>query len=1251
MVIKAFVNKSDYDNMVRTYYLKEDIDADLEVDGTLYKKGEIAFRGTSSLNFPKKGFKIKFRKKKLFQKNTKRFDLSASYVDKSFLRERLSFDLFAKTSVVASKTWPIDFSILSKEGQILERGLYTGIEHVDKYFFRNRQRQIGTLYKADGGAVNGQFMGAVLDPQPEAVLKILYDKKNTKKIVAQGFMVNLFQAAFNLPPIEIAEANEEDYSDLDRFIRNIHSWNASTVAQYLPSVLDVDSYLDWLVVNALVQSNDTYHKNYFLHNRVEDGKWEIIPWDYDLTWGRNWNDSCDGLCDDLSEGTSLKGSAQMTNRLSRLVFSNPTFFERFRVKLADLLANEYTEDKLFEKIDTFYAEIAALAHADTRKWPSNKAFDHERDRLKDWIRRRRRFLYKELGTAPPAEKRADTIVSAVGFNKATPLAGDQLAFEATVHNIGTAATGNTVGVAFLVDGQYVTFGTSAALQPGESRLIKSVSSWPATAGDHTLMAVVDDVNRYPELSETNNTLTKDFHVDARLAPSLSDVVVRDLGYARNESGHITLAALIENLGQTQTGDVVGVAFFVDNQFAAFGVTAPLQAGEKQAVRASQSLPLTGSHQVTAIVDDVNRFPEESEENNILTKQVDFGLPSQQLADTIILDVSLGAGRFSEGDLVTFEAMVRNIGSATTENVVGVAFLIDDQYITFGTGPALAPDETRNIRSVSSWQAVAGQHRLLVIVDDVNRFPEISESNNRFELEFHVFQRAEVQLPDSTLDSLSYETDAAGQVILKATVSNTGTVPTPDLVGVAFFVDGQYATFGTTGPMDAGATATIEAVQALPLEGTHRVMAIVDDVNRYDEISHQNNVLEQEISFFFQAVERRAIWVTRYDWTSLNQAPRPAKIDEIVTRVAEAGFNTIFFQVRGAGDAYYKPGLEPWAARLTGSLAETLGQDPGWDPLATMLAKAHAAGLELHAYVNVYPVWLPPPEGYGQLWPPATTPPHLFDRLTYGPDHAEHPGEHSLGMAWRQHEAPDKPMSLERNKYVWASPGVDQVQDHILAVITDLVSRYNVDGLHLDLVRYAGRNTSYDPGSNAAAGSEPSPARDQWQRDRISELVRRVKTQLATIRAGVWLSAAVWPYYVDKWDWGVSEGYTDYYQDSLGWLAAGSADAIAPMLYTGVSDEFDRWQILMKDFLANSHGGQIYPGIGANYDDFNAIARRIEAARQAGAPGHVIFSYGALNSRNYWPDLAAGPYAEPATVPAHNNESRLVLSNPSGLQGG
>jgi uncharacterized lipoprotein YddW (UPF0748 family) len=210
--------------------------------------------------------------------------------------------------------------------------------------------------------------------------------------------------------------------------------------------------------------------------------------------------------------------------------------------------------------------------------------------------------------------------------------------------------------------------------------------------------------------------------------------------------------------------------------------------------------------------------------------------------------------------------------------------------------------------------------------------------------------------------------------------------------------------------------------------------------------------------------------------------------------------------------------------------------------------------------------------------------------------------------------------------------VNQVQDHIVAVVTDVVRRYAVDGVHLDLVRYAGPNYSYDPSSNAEAGTDKTPSRDQWQRDRVTDLVRRVKTQTTSDRPGLWISAAVWPYYQDRWGWEVSEGYSDFYQDSKGWLAAEVVDAIVPMLYNGVADEFAKWQILVKDFLADSHGRHVYPGIGADYDDFRAIAQRIEATRQLGAPGHAIFSYGALNRRGYWNYLATGPYAEPATLP-------------------
>jgi len=382
------------------------------------------------------------------------------------------------------------------------------------------------------------------------------------------------------------------------------------------------------------------------------------------------------------------------------------------------------------------------------------------------------------------------------------------------------------------------------------------------------------------------------------------------------------------------------------------------------------------------------------------------------------------------------------------------------------------------------------------------------------------------------------------------------------------------------------------------------------------------------------VERRAIWVTRYDWTSLTTAPVPQDIDVIVANVASAGFNTILFQVRGAGDAYYTPGLEPWADRLTsGPVSETLGVDPGWDPLARMVSQAHAADIEVHAYVNVYTAWLSPPnETYGQLWPPATTPAQMFDTFTYGPTYPAHPGVHGFGYDWRQHDEEPKPMPLEWGSYLWASPGVDEVQAHVAAVVQDIVQRYEVDGVHLDLVRYAGPGYSYDPFSNDAAGSIQSWTRDQWQRDRVTSLVAQVSAETHALRPDALVSAAVWPYYLDLWGWGTSEGYTDYYQDSKAWLINGNVDAIAPMLYGGLTDDLAKWQTLMADFAALSPYGAVLPGIGGTYADFGAITVRIEAARAAGLQGHAVFSYGGINALGYWDDLATGPYSIPAVLP-------------------
>ncbi|RMG95927.1 MAG: hypothetical protein D6706_11150 [Chloroflexi bacterium] len=378
-------------------------------------------------------------------------------------------------------------------------------------------------------------------------------------------------------------------------------------------------------------------------------------------------------------------------------------------------------------------------------------------------------------------------------------------------------------------------------------------------------------------------------------------------------------------------------------------------------------------------------------------------------------------------------------------------------------------------------------------------------------------------------------------------------------------------------------------------------------------------------------EFRGLWVSRFDWTSYGQPADPAKIDEIVQNAAMAGFNVIFFQVRGTADAYYTPGLEPWAQRVSGN---QLGQppDPLWDPLAYFIQQAHAAGLQLHAYINVYPVWdncLSPP--------PATTPQHFYYTLqqTHGTTNGK-----LNGLQW--HTTGE--VSCET--YLRATPASVTVDDHLIAVATDLVTRYDIDGIHLDHIRYAGSTTSCDPVSTFRFGATcfSNSEYGDWQRQQVNGTVRRFYEEVVPLKARLWLSAAVWPIYQEKpeWGWGgiAQQGYVNYFQDSKAWLSGGYIDSISPMIYPGGSyncpdDSFwsvDKWETLVRDFQADANGRFIIPGIGTGYCTFAEIEARINLARQIGTAGHALFSYKGLLEGDYFDDLAAGPYAEPATVP-------------------
>jgi len=387
-------------------------------------------------------------------------------------------------------------------------------------------------------------------------------------------------------------------------------------------------------------------------------------------------------------------------------------------------------------------------------------------------------------------------------------------------------------------------------------------------------------------------------------------------------------------------------------------------------------------------------------------------------------------------------------------------------------------------------------------------------------------------------------------------------------------------------------------------------------------------------------ELRAVWVSRFDWTRYGQWPTAGDVQAIVDDAVRGGFNAIIFQVRAAGDAYYTPGLEPWAARLTGTVSASTGQHPGWDPLAELLHRAHAAGLQVHAWINVYPAYQAPADGTGEplappygIWPPAP-----FWRFSWSDAGQGEGSGCGLGYTWRVYDIHGY-MPVVAGAYLWASPACPEWQQHVAAVAEDIVRRYPVDGLHLDNVRYPGRQYSLDPFLVAACESDPacqSVHDDAWrgayQRAQVTNLVRRITDQTHAIRPGTVVSAAVMPIYINHWGWpNTYEGYYDYYQDSQAWLRNRDVDVVIPMLYTNVVvNDLGRWTIALQDWRANAGAGTLVAGIGVSYSSGcvpqDQVLARIDAARAVGASGQALFSLSGLRDCGLLDMLRSGPYA-------------------------
>jgi uncharacterized lipoprotein YddW (UPF0748 family) len=374
------------------------------------------------------------------------------------------------------------------------------------------------------------------------------------------------------------------------------------------------------------------------------------------------------------------------------------------------------------------------------------------------------------------------------------------------------------------------------------------------------------------------------------------------------------------------------------------------------------------------------------------------------------------------------------------------------------------------------------------------------------------------------------------------------------------------------------------------------------------------------SSFHALDEVRALWVVRTTMTS------PSAIAAMVSQSKAAGFNTLLVQIRGRGDAYYRDAREPRPPAFEA--------DPSFDPLATAIERAHAAGIQVHAWINVNLVSsateLPPSRSHViYRHPEWLMVPRILHKDLAGLDPASPEYLDRLARSLRQRNDVEG---------LYVSPIAREAADYVVDIVRDIARRYAIDGVHFDYIRYPAEDFDYSGPSLAAfrhSVAADLPAADRERLDRrladdplvytaafperwrafraeaVTSLLARLRQTVRTVRPNAKISAAVGP--------DADDAANNRFQDWRDWLRQGLLDVVCPMAYTTNPATFAE-QIAAARDIAGSR--PVWAGIGAYRLPASQIADNVQTARRLGAAGVVLFSYDSLAEPSNGPDYLA-----------------------------
>jgi len=396
-----------------------------------------------------------------------------------------------------------------------------------------------------------------------------------------------------------------------------------------------------------------------------------------------------------------------------------------------------------------------------------------------------------------------------------------------------------------------------------------------------------------------------------------------------------------------------------------------------------------------------------------------------------------------------------------------------------------------------------------------------------------------------------------------------------------------------------------------------------------------------------AGQYRAFWVDTFN-TNLSDH---ADVLAVVNNARAARANALFAQVRRRGDSWYLDSLEGPAEIV--APAKPLA--PGFDPLADLIAEAHAAGIEVHAFVIAAAIW----NRHPTILAPPAWPDHPFNR---------HGFNQATGALYTERDnwltrtlIPDGTASVTFSgtrigAEFWVDFGHPDAAAYTADVLTHLVERYDVDGLHLDRIRYpeitiagqtptSGTSIGYNETSVArfnqhygrAAGTNPAqndPLWNQWRRDQVTNVVRRIYLNSIAINPQVKISGSLIAFGggpTTEASWNSAEAYWRVYQDWRAWTEEGILDIAAPMAYkaehtASIRPQWDQWSEWTKNHAYNR---STILGQGGLVNAIEGSLRQVRRAFTPSAAGNYTsgLSFYSMATSNI--AVANNPFSIPA----------------------